>query len=175
MLMRTLALLGGLFWIAWHLWFIFSGVDFREIGATILAAAAAVALMAAAVFKLWRGAHIGKPGQAGALVLLGGMIAWITGAALSGLGANWAWLLAIGGEMITTLGLAGLGLGALAEAPRPLWKWIPLFLAPVYFISFTTTGASFPAWAPAYTPEWFGVLYGAGWVLIGGTMPKGGA
>jgi len=48
---------------------------------------------------------------------------------------------------------------------------LPLFLAPVYFISFATTAESFPSWAPEYAPEWFGVLYGIGWILLGILLP----
>jgi hypothetical protein len=166
-----LAILGGLAWIAWHLYYIFSGIDAQAIGASIFVPAIAVLLMAVTVYRLWGSSHIGSPGKAGAMGLLVGMGLWIAGATLSGLGVDWAWLIAIAGEMVITLGLAGLGLGALAEAPRPVWKWLPLFLSPVYFISWTTTAESFPSWAPEYAPEWFGVLYGIGWILLGILLP----
>jgi hypothetical protein len=168
---RTFALLGGPAWIAWHFYYIFSGIDYRALGASIFIPAVAVLLMAVTVYRLLGSSHISSPGKAGAMGLLVGMGLWIAGAILSGFGACWAWLIAIAGEMVTTLGLAGLGLGALAEEPRPLWKWLPLFLAPVYFISWTTTAESFPSWASEYAPEWFGVLYGTGWILLGILLP----
>jgi hypothetical protein len=94
------------------------------------------------------------------------------GAALTGLNI-WksAWLLAIGGEALTALGLVAFSLGALAGGMRALWKWLPLILAPVYLASFSTTSSSLPAWAPAHTPEWLAVIYGLGWVILGFVLP----
>jgi len=168
-----LAVSGGAFWIAFHLYYIFSGIDYLEIGASILLAALGLFFMALAVFSLLRGPHLGTAGKTGGGILLAGMTLVFLGASLVGLNLwGGAWLLAIGGEALTTLGLAIFSLGALAQAPRSLWKWVPLFLAPVYFVSFSTTSGSFPAWASVDTPEWFAVLYGAGWVLFGFLLPQ---
>lgn len=170
-----LAILGGLFWIAFHLYFISSGIDYREIGASILLAVLGVLLMVIAIYSLIRSQRLGAAGKATAGFLLFCMGLWVLGASLSGLGIwQGAWLLVIGAEALTTLALPAFSLGVLAEEPRPLWKWLPLFLAPIYFVSFSTTTESFPVWAPEYTPEWFGVAYGLGWVLMGFLLPRGG-
>lgn len=170
---NLLAILGGLLWIAWHLYHIFSGIDYLEIGASILLAALGVLFMALAVLSLLRGPNLGNAGKTGAGVLLAGMTLVFLGAALVGLNLwGGAWLLAIGGEALTTLGLVAFSFGALADAPRAFWKWLPLILAPLYFVSFATTSGSFPAWIPQYTPEWFAVLYGAGWILFGFLLPR---
>lgn len=169
----VLATLGGLFWTAFHLYYIFSGIDYREIGPSILLAGLGVLCMALAVFSLLRGPHLGTAGRIGAGTLLAGMALVFFGATLTGTNLwGGAWWLAIGGEALTTLGLAAFSLSALAEGPWALWKWLPLFLAPIYFVSFSTTSSSFPDWAPAYTPEWLAVLYGGGWIVLGFVFPK---
>jgi hypothetical protein len=163
------AILGGLLWIAFHLYYIFSGI----VGASILFIALGAFLMALAVFSLLRSPVLGNAGKIGAGILLIGMTLVFLGAALTGLNI-WksAWLLAIGGEALTTLGLVAFSLEAMVEGPRGIWKWLPLILAPVNFVSFSTTSASFPAWAPAYTPEWLAVIYGMGWVILGFVLPS---
>ena len=160
-------------WIAFHLYYIFSGIDYREIGPSGLLAGFGVLCMALAILSLLRGPHLGTAGKVGGGTLLAGMaldFLGITSASLKLWGG--AWLLAIGGEALTTLGLAGFSLGTLMQGPRPLWKWVPLFLAPVYFVSFSTTPSSFPAWAPEYAPEWVAVTYGIGWIVLGFLLPR---
>lgn len=128
--------------------------------------------MALAVFSLVRSPGLGTAGKVGAGILLTGMTLVFLGAALSGLNIwGGVWLLAIGGEALTTLGLVAFSLGAVVEGPRGIWRWLPLIFAPVYLMSFSTTSASFPAWAPAYTPEWLAVIYGIGWVILGFLLP----
>lgn len=172
-LRNWLAILGGLFWITWHLYYIFSGIDYREIGASILLAALSVFLMASSVYSLVRSQYLGTAGKTAAGFLLFCMILWFFGASLSGLNI-WqsGWFLVIVGEALTTLGLAAFSLGALMDEPRMLWKWLPIFLAPIYFISFSTTSDSFPTWMPEYTPEWFAIAYGLGWMLFGFLLPR---
>jgi len=163
-----LAILGGICWIAFHLYFIFSGVDYRELGASILLVGLAVVLMALAVLAILRRPILNVGGRIGAGVLLVGMILVSLGAIVTGLDLwEGAWLLVIGGEAVTALGLVSFSMGALMEAPAASWKWLPLLMAPFYFLSFSTTSTSFPSWAPAYTPEWLAVAYGFGWVLLG--------
>jgi hypothetical protein len=168
-----LAVSGGVFWIAFHLYYIFSGIDYLELGAFNLLAALGVFFMALAVFSLLKSPGFVTAGKIGAGILLAGMLLVFLGVALTGLNIwGGAWLLAIGGEALTTLGLVAFSLGAMVEGPRGIWKWLPLILAPVYFVSFSTTSASFPAWAPAYTPEWLAVIYGMGWVILGFVLPS---
>ena len=167
------AILGGLFWIAFHLYYIFSGIDYLEIGASILLAGLGAFFMALAVFSLMRGPHLGTAGKIGAGILLAGMIPFFMGAFIVGFNIwEGGWFFAIGGEALSALGLAAFSLGALVDEPRAFWKWLPLFLAPVYFVSFSTMASSFPAWAPEYTPEWLAVLYGAGWMVFGFLLPR---
>lgn len=166
------AILGGLFWIAFHLYYIYSGVDYLEITSSILLIALGVFCMTLAVLFLMGGLRLGAAGKTGAGILLVGMTLVVLGAGLVGLNLGGGfWLLVIGGESLTVFGLIAFSIGALAEAPRPPWKWLSLILAPVYFVSFSTTSDSFPAWAPAYTPEWFGALYGVGWIILGLLLP----
>jgi hypothetical protein len=137
-----LAASGAAIWIAFHLYYIFSGI----VGASILIFSLGVLLMALAVYSLLRSPSLGTAGKIGAGILLVGMTLVFIGAVLTGLNI-WksAWLLAIGGEALTALGLVAFSLGALAGGMRAPWKWLPLILAPVYLASFSTTSASFPA------------------------------
>lgn len=169
-----LAIGGGILWITFHLYYIFSGIDYRDIGASILLAGLGVFLMALAVLSLLRGPYLSSGGKIAAGILMAGMVLFFLGAILAGLNL-WgnAWLLAIGGEALSALGLIAFSFGALTEEPRALWKWLPLLLAPVYFLSFSTTSSSFPAWAPQHTPEWLAVAYGTGWILLGLLAPFG--
>jgi len=167
------AISGGVFWIAFHLYFIFSEIDYLELGAAILLAALGVFFMALTVISLMQSESLGNVGRMGAGVLLAGMLLVFLGATLSGLNIwGGAWLLAIGGEALTTLGLVAFSIGMVAEEPRGIWRWLPLILAPVYFVSFSTTSDNFPTWTPAYTSEWFGALYGVGWIILALLLPR---
>ena len=127
---------------------------------------------ALAVYRLRSGPFLGQAGRAGGLVLMAGMVLYIAWAGLAGLGVGWPWLPAIAGQVLTTIGLAALGLGALAQAPREPWKWIPLLLAPVYYLSFSSIPESFPPSTAEYLPQVFALIYGAGWVLFGLLLPR---
>ena len=170
---RVLAALGGTLWVTFHLYYIYSGISYLEIGASILVAGLGVLFMMLAVYSMIAGPHLGAAGKTGAWVLLVGMGLVTLGIFMTGLNI-WSgpWFLAIGGEGLSAIGLVAFGLGALADGPQVLWKWLLLFLAPVYFLSFSTTSASYPTWAPEYTPEWFAVAYGLGWALLGLLLPR---
>ena len=167
-----LAFLGGFFWITFWLYYIFSGIDYRELGAIVLIAALGTLFMALAVFSLMQGQHLGTSGKATAGFLLFGKALFVLGAFLSGT-AIWpgGWLIAIGGEMLTTLGLIAFGLGLLADQPRPLWKWIPLIMVPFYFLSWASDPGGRPTWVSPNVENWLAVIYGLGWILLGFLLP----
>ena len=95
-----------------------------------------------------------------------GMVLFSFGTILTSLLTKSTFLLVIIGEMITTMGLLILAVANLTEKMLGNLLWLPLLMAPIYFISWSVDpGATrFPLenWT-----EWLAAWYGLGWVITG--------
>ncbi len=169
---KGLALLGGLLWIGFHLLSILRLIDPDSQTISHLLLAMSVSLMAASVFRLLRGPSLGNSEKAGAVALLVGMALFIVGMVWMSVGAGGpAGLLGDTGEALTAFGMLAFGLAALSRRPLATWKWIILGMVPVYFTIWLADPARFPPWAPSGSEHSLAIVYGAGWTILGLTLP----
>jgi hypothetical protein len=94
------------------------------------------------------------------------MTIFATGAMLTSAIGGAAWLISIMGEMVTFIGLFLFGLINLSEKLLGKLHWLPLIMAPLYWLSFGSDPGEYSIPIENWT-EWLAVVYGLGWMLIG--------
>lgn len=164
------AMIGGLLWIGFHVWYIGApSTEPRDVTRLIVIPGLANASFALALWSLWQTGRAGAGVRAGVLVAIAGMVVFAIGAIAVWLGAGVAWLVGILGELIITGGLALFSVANLGEKILPRWNALPLLMLALYVPSWIVDPGSVPA-LPRHWTEMLAVLYGVGWVLLGALL-----
>jgi len=165
------AMIGGVLWTLFHLWYMQSGITNPQgllgvIGVPGLSAL----LFGLALLSLLRSNRTSGAGKAGMMVMLTGLVIFGIGAIASFLFV-WpqGWLIAIAGEFLTGAGLLLFAVVTLVARALPRGNALPLLMAIIFPMSLGDP-SNLPANYPANFTEWMGVLYGIGWILIGTGM-----
>ena len=95
-----------------------------------------------------------------------GMALLALGTILTSTWKSSAFLLAIIGEMITTIGLLIFGVANLWGKLLGNLFWLPLLLVPIYFVSWGINPGNVRL-PLENLREWLAAIYGLGWVVVG--------
>lgn len=160
-------IIGGILWAGFHVWYILleSSNDPGTLIPILWILGLAAIFLLLGVFTFYSRSS-GGSGGIGLVMTMIGMALLAFGTIITSTGSGSAWLIAIIGEMITSIGLLIFGLANFRERLLGSLYWLPLILAPIYVLSwaFDPGSASIPLdnWT-----EWLAVIYGLGWILIG--------
>lgn len=159
--------IGGALWGGFHIWIIQIGTvnDPEKVIPVVWILGVATIFLLVSLFTLFfLAASIWA--RAGISLTLVGVALFALGTILTSAWTGSAWLLAIIGEMITTIGLLVFGFANLWEKLLGNLFWLPLLMAPIYFLSWSidpgTVRVPFENWT-----EWLAAVYGLGWVIVG--------
>jgi hypothetical protein len=159
--------IGGILWAGFHAWYILteSSSDPETLIPILWILGLAAIFLLLGVFTFYSRSR-GGGGGIGLVITLIGMALFAFGTIITSTGSNSAWLLAIIGEMITSIGLLIFGVANFRERLLGPLYWLPLILAPIYILGWAFDPGSAAIPLDNWT-EWLAVVYGLGWILIG--------
>ena len=163
------AIVGGMIWCLFWLYYTAAGVELYPSRMGLLALPAfSAAFLALGLVALYGGAEtkLGAVGKVGVLLAAGGTTVFALGALIAASVWPTAYGLAILGEFATTLGLLVFAVANLGDQVLSRWNALPLLLALVYPPSWMPDPGSLPP-ALRIMPDLLAALYGLGWVLLG--------
>lgn len=159
--------IGGILWGGFHIWYIQVATinDPEQIIPVVWILGVATIFLMLGLYSLFGLAVSGGVKVSLALTMIG-MGLFALGTVLTSTGLTSAWLFAIIGEMITSIGLLIFGVVNFRERLLGILFWLPLLLAPIYIISWAIDPGTINMPVDNWT-EWLAALYGLGWVIIG--------
>lgn len=164
------ALIGGLIWSGFNLWYITSGAGLSKLMTTLWVLIPAVFCLSWTLWVLSKSER-SKGSRIGLLISvtgLGLLSCGLIGTSVLGIGS--AWLIGILGELVLSIGLLLFGLTNLRERLLPIFNGLPLLISLIYIPSWMVDPGALPAFFSRDITEWLAVLVGVGWMLFGGLL-----
>ncbi len=159
--------IGGIIWTGFHIWYLLFGNinNSTEIIPVVwILGVGTIFLLLGSLSLYLSAANIGVKGGLGITMI--GMAFFSIGTILTSFLTSSAFLLAIIGEMITTIGLLIFGIANLRERMLGYLFWLPILMVPIYFLSWSVDPGSISLPLDNWT-EWLAAVYGLGWVVAG--------
>ena len=159
--------IGGIIWTGFHIWYLLFGNinNSTEIIPVVwILGVGTIFLLLGSLSLYLSAANIGVKGGLGITMI--GMAFFSIGTILTSFLTSSAFLLAIIGEMITTIGLLIFGIANFWERILGILFWLPLLMVPIYFLSWSVDPGASRIPLENWT-EWLAVLFGLSWVIVG--------
>ena len=164
-------ILGGLLWTGFHIWLVASEVNIRHNIRLIFYPALGTGFFFLALMSLYRAGNLRTAGKGSAAVLMIGLAIFNIGAFITAFLWNGAWLIAILGEMIISVGFIFFSFASLSEKFLARFHSLPLLMTLFYIPSWMAQPPS-PPYPPSFE-HWLAAVYGLGWILLGFLFPRG--